>query len=112
METGKITAGTSFYIRELEKAKWQMAKFEQRLAAAEAKIPGWIPVSERLPKQNGDYLVSTEHFVAEAEFDACIGEFQEFSINGWAEVKGVTAWQELPEVYTPKCQVKEGGSHG
>lgn len=37
METGKIAAGTSFYIRELEKAKGRIAEFEQRLAAAEAR---------------------------------------------------------------------------
>ena len=38
METGKIAAGTSFYIRELEKAKGRIAEFEKRLAEAEAKL--------------------------------------------------------------------------
>ena len=38
METGKIAAGTSFYIRELEKAKGRIAEFEQRLAAAESRL--------------------------------------------------------------------------
>lgn len=38
METGKIAAGTSFYIRELEKAKGLIAELEQQLAEAESEI--------------------------------------------------------------------------
>lgn len=79
---------------------WNNRPVEQRLDAAEAKLPKWIPVSERLPKSNGDYLISTKHIVTDAEFEG--GEFYEALGMGVTKIKGVLAWQELQEVYKPK----------
>ena len=87
---------------------------------AEAKTKDWIPCSERLPKSNGEYLV-TEKFSNGFPPDVCILEFakdlyeldwhdfqdkkgkagfcrydQEF---GYSEVKGVIAWREKPEPF-------------
>ena len=83
-----------------EEAAELINELEQRLAEVEAKIPRWIPVSERLPKSNGDYLISTKHIVTDAEFEG--GEFYEALGMGVTKIKGVLAWQELQEVYKPK----------
>lgn len=87
---------------------------------AEAKTEDWIPCSERLPKNNGEYLV-TEKFSNVFPPDVCIlrfakdlykldehdfynrkGEagFCRYDLEyGYSEVKGVIAWQEKPEPF-------------
>lgn len=121
METGKITAGTSFYIRELEKAKGRIAELEQRLAEAEAKIPRWIPVTERLPKpgatilavdNSGDMGVCT--FVNAKFVGECFGGQAYLDDGGWdcspSKVIGeyVTHWMPRPEKpESGKVEVKE-----
>jgi hypothetical protein len=62
---------------------------------------GWIPVSERLPKEDGNYLVAMKHKefnqtkVISMDFN---GEFlfNDYFEKAWWEV---TAWQPLPEPY-------------
>lgn len=59
----------------------------------------WIPVSERLPKEDGNYLVTMKHKefnqtkVTSMDFN---GEFlfNDYFEKAWWEV---TAWQPLPE---------------
>ena len=53
----------------------------------------WIPVSERLPKMSGLYLVSIDDLVATLSFDG-IG----FRNKGGIRVE-VSAWMPLPEPY-------------
>lgn len=53
----------------------------------------WIPVSERLPKYSGLYLISIDGFVTVANF---IGTY--FSSRGGNRVE-VDAWQSLPKPY-------------
>jgi hypothetical protein len=61
----------------------------------------WIPVSERLPKEDGNYLVTMKHKefnqtkVTSMDFS---GEFlfNDYFEKAWWEV---TAWQPLPEPY-------------
>lgn len=52
--------------------------------------PEWIPVSERLPKENGFYLTSTMY--GEVYLDAWNG------IN-WERSEEILAWMPLPEPY-------------
>ena len=52
--------------------------------------PKWIPVSKRLPKENGFYLTSTMY--GEVYLDAWNG------IN-WERSEEILAWQPLPEPY-------------
>lgn len=62
---------------------------------------GWIPVSERLPKEDGNYLVTMKHKefnqtkVTSMDFN---GEFlfNDYFEKAWWEV---TAWQNLPDPY-------------
>lgn len=68
--------------------------------------PKWIPCSERLPKRDGDYLVTFHHKWPDREYKTV--EVEEFRSGGFDEnlyVK-VIAWMPLPEPY------KEGASDG
>jgi len=61
-------------------------------------VPHWIPVTERLPKEDGNYLVSGKwgsgkESVGDCEFSVEDGYFQ----TAWNF--DVLAWRELPEPY-------------
>lgn len=58
--------------------------------------PGWIPVTERLPKKDGDYLVTT-HSGQIARYIFIGGSSEEY----WRRC--ATAWMPLPKPY------REGG---
>ena len=63
---------------------------------------GWIPCSERLPEESGEYLTWVEHerdkFIAIDEID-CDGIIKEWNCSTNYKV---IAWQPLPEQYNPK----------
>ena len=63
---------------------------------------GWIPCSERLPKESGEYLTWVEYdgnrFCAIDEIN-CDGIIKEWNCS--TDYK-IIAWQPLPEPYTPK----------
>lgn len=66
-----------------------------------ARQTGWIPVSERLPKEPGHYLVTMERenisFVEQRWYD---GEgHNEYADYFWRNCSGITAWMPLPEPY-------------
>lgn len=71
-------------------------ELEQRLAAAEAKLPRWIPVGERLPEHNQLIAMLTEH-------EKLCGEFylDRFVVRDFTGVcfdaSCVTHWMPLPE---------------
>ena len=61
------------------------------------KYTGWIPVSERLPEENGRYLCSYKYKEGE-----CI-DFGSFKDGTWY-VKGAVAWMPLPEPYKAESE--------
>ena len=84
----------------IDDAGYEVVRVDDILALPSAEaVQGWIPVSERLPKISGLYLVSTDRYgvwsARTTMFDA--------GTNSWAK-KGdkratINAWMPLPEPY-------------
>ena len=75
-------------------------------ALAEEHNNGWIPCSERLPKETNDYLVTQYNKNAIDEYcDGYKVETLFFDENGWWDDTDyycgweIIAWQSLPEPY-------------
>lgn len=65
------------------------------------KINEWIPVEERLPKHNGEYLVTAINesggiYMAVAIYDS---QYKTFCSSGDGDDDNAIAWQPLPEPY-------------
>lgn len=58
----------------------------------------WIPVSERLPEESGDYLVTMCSGGEYYDVDTSYFCFLDEGGAEWLE-SGVIAWQPLPEPY-------------
>jgi hypothetical protein len=61
----------------------------------------WIPCSERLPEENGKYLVCWR---GEWGVNICFAEYSKcgkywYDASEGSEYRGVTAWMPLPEPY-------------
>lgn len=69
----------------------------ERLKALPPAQPGWIPVTERLPKKDGDYLVTT-HSGQIARYIFIGGSSEEY----WRRC--ATAWMPLPTPYREEGQ--------
>lgn len=66
-----------------------MTDAQFRLDKFPSELPRWIPVSEKLPEENGGYLVTVKRgYVTTALW---VG-----NAENWKEV---TAWMPLPEPY-------------
>ena len=81
----------------------RLAELEWRLGEAEQR---WIPCSERLPRENGVYIVSLEDAVYPwATFHN--GGWFMLSVDNTAREFGayeVIAWMPLPKPYEPKTE--------
>ena len=80
------------------------AKAVSKASKADAQIPRWIPVTERLPDKDGTYIV---HFatksVGDAEYESIYGSFGYWRDISWDDdadwfpYVDVTHWMPLPE---------------
>ena len=95
----------------LDAAAAALEAADRRIAELEA-AQRWIPVSEKLPEQDGSYLVIDEsENVFNSTFDGICGdngEFGEWSAiydqhtlgyleSEWNSYSGITHWQHLPQ---------------
>jgi hypothetical protein len=70
--------------------------------------PKWIPCSERLPEEDGEYLVTIKwkgSYSGDVYTETNIGEYRKKS-KDWDRV-GITAWMPLPEPYKAESEDKE-----
>lgn len=74
-----------------DKAEFE-TEFEMVLTLAEMANNQWIPCSEKMPEENGEYLVTVKRGYVTTALWVGNAEF-------WSEV---TAWMPLPSIYQPK----------
>lgn len=64
--------------------------------------PKWIPVTEKLPDKEGQYLVTTSIWgICDGNFKAMPCISLDLYKNGewWSEDEAITAWMPLPKPY-------------
>ena len=64
----------------------------------EAEEPQWIPCSERLPDEFGDYLITKKVMWWTCEWENLI-DIAYFDNEGFHKAEDVLAWMPLPEQY-------------
>ena len=63
----------------------------------------WVPVTEELPKENGEYMVTVEYFGWHGEKGRMSTKASYTKAKGWCISDGkVAAWMPLPEPYFTK----------
>lgn len=79
----------------------------EKLPPVTPKQPGWIPVTERLPENDNDVLVTDGEDCAVAYWRTDAQAWDD-SMHGWCDLYGleVVAWMPLPAPY------REGGQDG
>lgn len=87
------------------------------LAASPADQVGWIPVSERLPDEAGEYLVyrPDAHRKPAADPNTCIREYtpsRRPTADGWGGAHRVTHWMPLPSAPMSATPPEEGKQNG
>jgi len=78
------------------------------------KLNRWIPVSERLPEEDGQYLITVK-YKPEAGYEDIYAEHGEWRDGRWdmfcfghcGEVEDIVAWMPLPEPYKAESEDKE-----
>ena len=80
-----------------ERLRDMWAKAVSDASKADAQIPKWIPVTERLPESEKCVLVySKDGGVAEGKYNARFNEWVQFRWNV-TKLRNVTHWMPLPE---------------
>lgn len=83
-------------IETVEECAEIMNSMAKRLVEAQAKLPRWIPVSERLPKHTQKIVICTQFEELVAEF--YMDRFTVVDSDGCHfDAGGVTHWMPLPE---------------
>ena len=62
--------------------------------------PQWIPVSERLPEEYGEYLVTKRTIGGHCE-EYDVNDIAYFDDDGFHKADRIIAWMPLPEAYKP-----------
>lgn len=83
---------------------WYAAQIE-KLPAVQPE-QHWIPCSERLPEENGQYLITVRYKHVDGYEDVyaehgdwCDGNWDMFCFGHCGEVESIPAWMPLPEPY-------------
>lgn len=99
------TLKTSFLGMSFERYKKAKRMFEQ-LPSVTPQQTRWIPISERLPEEDGQYLITVK-YKPEADYENIYAEHGEWVDGRWdmfcfghcGEVEEIVAWMPLPEPY-------------
>jgi len=99
------------------------AIYKRGFAAGKKEAATWIPVSERLPEENGNFLTVDEHgyihifcFVNNLKMVDDFYFFDKNNVPGWYDydsefgfyqIKDIVAWMPLPQPYKAESEDKE-----
>ena len=75
----------------------------------------WIPVSERLPEEDGQYLITVKYKHINDDYDDIFAEHGEWFDGKWdntifghcGEVENIIAWMPLPQPYKTESEDEE-----
>ena len=92
-------------IKEYSDKLWERA-YERGKAEAQQR---WIPCSERLPEENGQYLITVKYVHVDG-YDDIYAEHGEWTDGKWdmfcfghcGKVENIIAWMPLPEPYAER----------
>lgn len=103
-EYGEKCTGWLFCIDEIEKDGYLTCiNFTDWRDAPDNNAEKWIPCSERLPKENGDYLICYyDGYITVGYYQNEIGYYPKYWYNQQDEQiwdDDVIAWMPLPEPY-------------
>ena len=90
------------FVEEIEQLNARIAELEAELKNAreligmtpEPAFPAWIPVSERLPEEDGEYWVWFDDDFTGIKISGYCDYSKQ---NGWDNTERVTHWMPLPE---------------
>ena len=82
----------------------------------QAKTGQWIPVSERMPEEDGQYLITVKYKHVNDSYEDVYAEHGEWYDGRWdmfcfghcGEVEEIIAWMPLPAPYEPQESEDEG----
>ena len=86
-----------------------------RLAIKALEQQRWIPVSERLPEEDGQYLITVKYKHVNDCYEDVYAEHGEWYDGKWdtfcfghcGEVEDITAWMPLPEPFREESDKSE-----
>ena len=101
-------------IKALPPVQSEPKSYRMGYQAGYAAAQRWIPCSERLPEENGQYLITVKYKHVDSYEDIYAehgewidGRWDMFSFGHCGEVEDIIAWMPLPAPYSP-----EGEEHG
>lgn len=78
------------------------------------KVGRWIPVSERLPEEDGQYLITVKYVHVDGYDDIYAengewmdGKWDTFCFGHCGQVEAILAWMPLPEPYKAESEDKK-----
>jgi len=95
----------TYHFEKIWRAIANGTPYEERPRTVSREADRWIPVSERLPEEDGEYLVTREAYIDREHRNMIIvRDIAYFTINyifnnGFHKTNTVIAWKPLPEPY-------------
>lgn len=77
--------------RMLDRNEINLGEYEKMIKPLEAEVSRWIPCSERVPDEDGYYLVTN------SKWGAPWREITLWMTDGWSSDNKPIAWMPLPE---------------
>ena len=115
LEIERTTANNTFVKYEMNVDLGRVFGLEKAIEIVKQETEkynnGWIPCSERLPKENGMYLCTQNSYdlATNKNLIRISTELVEFYNGKWRRAKNlvITHWQPLPQPYQPKGDYDE-----